>query len=266
MESWRLKLVFGLLLCCHLAGAQARLIESWGSVLVDLQVGDHFDLTASGPQSEVSLAFDDQQGHTAVARAYVDYGRNHVFAATTSTGEQSTSSYAEAISVWNERFQINGGTGLAQASIEVRLDGDISSYGENAFAPLLTFELFYLPQAGVTFSQYPILWSSSSELASGVGAITPRSLVGEFTFEYEQPFILYGSLRALVAGNASIDVYHSARVVELAFPGAAQVSNDGGARARAALHVNGVPEPTSLAVTLVALMFVMWPPLRRRQK
>lgn len=265
MKKAGFRLSFGLLVCCHIAGAEARPIESWGSVLVDVQVGDYFDLAASGPQSEASLFFDDGQGRVAAARADVDYGRNHVYASTTSTGEHSTTSYAEAISVWNERFQIGGGAGFAQASIEVRLDGDISSYGENAFAPRLTFELFYVPENGATFSQYPILWSSSNELAGGTGAITPRSLVGEFTFEYEQPFILYGSLRALVAGNATIDVYHSARVVDLVFPSAAQVSNDGGARARAALHVNGVPEPTSLAVTLVALMFLVWPPLRRNQ-
>ncbi len=265
MKSESLNGALGLLAMCSAVCAYAEPINSWGSALVDLQIGDHFDISAAGPQSEASLVFDDGQGHSAVARAYADYGRNHVYASATSAEGQSTTTYAEAISVWNERFQIGGGSGFGQGRVEVRLDGAIEVHGENAFAPLLGFELLYVPEAGASFSQFPILWSSSNELAGGVGAITPRALVGKFTFEYEQPFILYGSLRALVAGNATIDVFHSARVSGITFPTGARIDNDGGAQARAALRIKGVPEPTSLAVTLIALLIMVSPCLRRRR-
>lgn len=267
MKSGQLSYVFSLLALCLVAKAQAQPIDSWGSALVDFQIGDYFDIAAAGPQSEASLFFDDEHGHVAIARSYADYGRNHVYAAATNTGEQSTPTYAEAISVWNERFLIGGGSGLGRASVDVHLDGDIEVHGANAFAPLLSYELYYVPEAGATFVQFPILWNSSSELAGGVGRITPRSLTAEFTFEYDQPFVLYGSLRALVAGNATIDVYHSARINSIAFPSGALVSNDGGAPARAALRVNGVvAEPSSLATTLVALLFVLAPALRRLRR
>lgn len=263
MKSGRANFAFGVMALGLVAQAQAEPIDSWGSALVDVQIGDYFDIAASGPQSEVGLSFDDERGQTAAARAYSDYGRNHVYASATSAVGRSTTTYAEAISVWNERFQIGGGTGLGTATIEVRLDGAIEVHGENAFAPLLNFELYYVPEAGATFSQFPILWSNSSELAGGIGEITARSLLGEFTFEYEQPFILYGSLRAVVAGNATIDVFHSVRVSGIAFPSGALIDNQGGPQARAALHINGIPEPSSLSISLVAFLIVLTTSLGR---
>jgi hypothetical protein len=245
------------------AVASAGPITSWGSALVDIQVGDYFDIAASGIETETALGFDDQAGHAALAKANTDYGVNHVYVATSNADVSSTAVAAEALSMWNERILVRGRDGTGRAAITVRLTGEVSSSGANDFEPSFGYGLLYKPEGGITHSQSVIAWSSDSELNDGLGIVTPRDLTGGFTFEYNQPFILYGTLRANVAGNATIDVYHSAEVTSTTFPRDAVILNDGGAPVRAALHFNAVPEPTSIALVFVALMLMTWQAGRR---
>lgn len=176
-------------------------------------------------------------------------------------GSNYGSSSANGSSTWSDWFVISGGTGEATASFVSLLEGTMNS-SKNGSASY-GLDIGYSTGATCYFicsesDQSQTVFSQTSSL-SGKGKTTlSQQIEGEFTFAYDQPFLLTATLNVGATSGGTADFSLSSLSSSLVLPAGVQLASASGYFAQA------VPEPETYAMMLAGLGLVGLSVMRRR--
>lgn len=212
------------------------------------------------------------------ARAQSDYGLNRVAAASFAPVDDALlrqtsigGPFADAFSVWADRFVVQGGTGVGRLSVSAIVSGQFGAQpggfgfydlmvvdSGDAAADANTVAAILRDESGPnTLSAVSVLSMAQEVPAPGFGtdveAVAPgaafgRVLAGQITFTYGRPFYLISVLGASANDFGSLSAFNSAHFGITAPTGAAIVSDAGVSYAAA------VPEPSTAFMALVACL------------
>ncbi len=212
------------------------------------------------------------------ARAQSDYGVNRVEAASfapVDIGSLRQTSiggpFADAFSVWADRFLVQGGTGVGTLSVSAIVSGQFGTQpggvgfynlmvvdSGDAAADANTVAAILRDESGPnTLSAVSVLTLAQEVPAPGFGtgaeALLPgaafgRVLAGQVTFTYGRPFYLISVLGASANDFGSLSAFNSAHFGITVPTGAAIVSDAGVSYAAA------VPEPATALMALAACL------------
>lgn len=212
------------------------------------------------------------------ARAQSDYGVNRVEAASFAPVDnellRQTSiggPFADAFSVWADRFVVQGGTGVGTLSVSTIVSGQFGAQpGGFGFYDLMVVDsgdadadaravaAVLRDESGPdTLLATSVLSLAQEVLAPGfttdVEALAPgaafgRVLAGQVTFTYGRPFYLISVLGASANDFGSLSAFNSAHFGITAPTGAAIVSDAG------VNYAAAVPEPSTALMALVACL------------
>lgn len=224
------------------------------------------------------------------ARAQADYGVNRVevasFALVDSEALRQTSiggPFADAFSVWVDRFVVQGGTGTGTAAVSALVSGRFGSqpggFGAYDLMQVDSGDAGNDAQAVADFlrdetTSYTGLIRSVLSVAQEVpapghggdvavvapGASFGGTLKGQVSFTYGRPFYLISLLTASANDLGSLSAFNSAHFGITAPAGAVLVSTAGVSYAAA------VPEPSTAALALVACLLGLGLGLGRRRR
>ncbi|NCT82741.1 MAG: PEP-CTERM sorting domain-containing protein [Comamonadaceae bacterium] len=264
-----------------------------------------------------SWAGDASQGMTTVtSQAYgmTDWGSNHASASTSGFTpvsrsydgqfvvggsswpmhvESSNASLAVGHSVWEELYQIGGGTGTGQFTGTVHIDGTLAGTLGSGTAildwSLKTFSNQLVAALSATYDAGADLWSlnifSNGQWSSsgGNGPLTiNQDVIGGYSFTYGKALYLKSELVTSISGNGAADFSNTVQFTGMSLPQNSTVYVMSGANAAdygIAFGGNGsgticadlacavgapVPEPGSYALLLAGLGVVAWIKHRRR--
>lgn len=212
------------------------------------------------------------------ARAQSDYGVNRVEAASFAPVDdellRQTSiggPFADAFSVWADRFVVQGGTGVGTLSVSAIVSGQFGAQpGGFGFYDLMVVDsgdaaadaravaAILRDESGPDTLLATSVLSLAQEVpapgfTTDVEALTPgaafgRVLAGQVTFTYGRPFYLVSVLGASANDFGSLSAFNSAHFGITAPTGAAIVSDAG------VNYAAAVPEPSTALMALVACL------------
>ncbi len=201
---------------------------------------------ASGSSSGVSYS----------ANAASDYGVNRASSINTYTSslappENNIWAHSAAESFWADGFLITGGTGQGTAQVQVHLDGTNTAFNHGSGSWSTGTVNYNLRSAdwnaaiNEPTNEIPLIdWSDQSICGTLCFDFTSNTfdltLTGNFSFEYDKPFLLESYLATIAEGNASTDFYHTARISLIALPQGASLTASGGT-----YNVSAVPVPAA---------------------
>lgn len=278
-----------------------------------------YDQTTAAPNVSVNgvWAGDANQGMTVVtANAYsmTNWGSNHASASLsgfTSVTQDRTGTYldsstgvswpmqissqnsasAYAHSVWEELYQIGGGTGTGQFTGSIHLDGTLSPLGSTGSAGLnWSLTSFSGETVAAIYAHYDAAtnaweknvfsageWSSTS----GTGLLALNDdVVSVYSFAYGAALYLKSDLYTWVDGNGSADFSNTVQFTGMRLPQGAAVYVVSGAEASdygisfagdgsgticdtLSCALAPVPEPSHYALLLAGLGLIGWATRRR---
>ncbi|RTL42867.1 MAG: PEP-CTERM sorting domain-containing protein [Burkholderiales bacterium] len=272
------------------------------------------DVTAGGV-----WAGDASKGMTTVtttAKAKTDWGSNHASASTTGYTPVSdsfngqfvvggttwpmqvktdTSSYAVGHSLWEELYQIGGGTGTGQFTGSIHIDGSLSGLTNGTASmdwSLRTFSNQLVAALNASYDATTNSWTQGVfsngawTYTSGNGALSiNQDVTGSYNFTYGAALYLQSDLVTTVNGNGAADFSNTVQFTGMVLPQDATVFVLSGAQAadygiRFAGNGAGticttlacavgnatqpIPEPETYALLLAGLGVVTWTARRRR--
>lgn len=287
----------------------------------DYQSAAAFDQTTPIPNVTAGgvWAGDTSKGMTTVTtNAYgkTDWGSNHASASTTGYTPVSESysgsfvvggttwpmqvktdtvSYAFGRSIWEELYQIGGGTGTGQFTGTIHIDGSLSGLASGSASmnwSLRTFSNQLVASLTASYDTATDSWTKGVysngawTYTNGSGGLTiNEDVVGSYSFTYGAALYLQSDLYTSVNGNGSADFSNTVQFTGMKLPQDAAVFVLSGARASdygisfagngsgticsdLACAVNGgtqpIPEPETYALLLAGLGIVAWVARRRR--
>lgn len=266
-------------------------------------------------------AGDASKGMTTVttnAYGMTDWGSNHASASTSGytpvtedyTGQfvvggntwpmhvkSSTTSYAVGRSVWEELYQIGGGTGTGQFTGTIHIDGTLSGPLGDGKATLgwslRTFSNQLVASVSATYDAALDSWSmgvysnGAWNYTSGTGSLTVnQDVVASYSFTYGTALYLQSDLFTSVSGNGSADFSNTVQFTGMKLPQGAAVYVLSGARASdygisfggdgsgticadlacAVGATQPIPEPGTYAMLLAGLGVIGWTARRRSRR
>lgn len=217
------------------------------------------------------------------SKAQSDYGVNRVdvasFAPVDNEDLRRTSiggPFADAYSIWVDRFVVQGGTGTGSLSVSAIVSGRFGNQAGgfgfydlvqvdtgNASTDALAVAEFLRDETTANTALVKYVLALSQEVpapgfGSDVEVVAPGGpfggvLSGNITFTYGRPFYLISLLGASANDFGSLSAFNSAHF-GISAPAGALLTSDAGVSYAAA-----VPEPATLAMTLAGgLMLVTW--------
>jgi hypothetical protein len=262
-------------------------------------------------------AGDASKGMTTVtSQAYgkTDWGSNHASATTTGYTPVSESyngqfvvgsttwpmhvqtdtvSYATGRSIWEELYQIGGGTGTGQFTGTIHIDGSLANLNNGSASmqwSLQTFSNQLVASLTASYDSLTDTWSKSVfsngawTNTSGSGALTiNEDVTGSYSFTYGAALYLKSDLLTSVSGNGGADFSNTVQFTGMILPQDTTIFVVSGARAAdygiafagngngticpdlaCALSTQPIPEPQTYALLLAGLGLVGWVARRRR--
>lgn len=202
-----------------------------------------------------------------------------------------TASYATGHSVWEELYQIGGGTGTGQFTGTIHVDGSLAGTLGDGVASfnwaLRTFADQTVASVTARFDAATNAWTKDVfsngtwTHSFGSGALNVNEdVVASYGFTYGTALYLKSELTTSVLGNGSADFSNTVQFTGMLLPQEAAVFVYSGTRSAAygitfagtgagtvcgdlACAVNAVPEPQSYALLLAGLGVVGWVASRR---
>lgn len=266
---------------------------------------------------------DASQGMTTVtANAYgmTNWGSNHASASTSGFTQvdqnyngqfvvggttwpmhvqSSNAAYATGRSVWEELYQIGGGTGTGQFTGTIHIDGSLAGTLGSGTASidwsLTTFSNQLVASLNGSYDADTDLWSlniySNGQWTNtnGSGALTiNENVIGGYSFTYGAALYLKSELYTSVNGNGTADFSNTVQFTGMKLPQGASVFVQSGAQASSygisfsgdgsgticqnmACAIGGggtppIPEPETYALLLSGLGVIAWVARRRRNR
>lgn len=216
--------------------------------------------------------------------------------------ESNTYAYSLGRSVWEELYQIGGGTGTGQFTGAVHIDGTLGTAANsgNAYVnwSLKTFSNQLVASVnasydGTTDSWYKDVYSDGQWIyTSGTGPLSiNEDVIGSYTFTYGQALYLRSELYTSVYGNAAADFSNTVQFTGMKLPQGSSVyvlsganaadygigfaGNGGGTICSDLSCATGggggggglpIPEPETYAMLLAGLGVIGWVARRRSRR
>ena len=229
-------------------------------------------------------------GYTEVTR---NYAGEFVVGGTTWPMQVSSQTAATAVgrSVWEELYQIGGGTGTGQFTGTLHIDGSLSGPLGNGLATLdwtlSTFSDVVIASVSASFDASTNSWTKSvlsngiQTTTSGTGTLSfDENIIASYTFTYGAALYLKSDLSTKVSGNGTADFSNTVQFTGMRLPedtavyvfsgtpattyGISFAGNGSGTICQdLACAVTAVPEPGSYALLLAGLGVLGWVTRRR---
>lgn len=290
----------------------------------DYQAASAFDQTTAAPSVTAGglWAGDASKGMTTVttnAYGMTGWGSNHASASTSGytpvsenySGQfvvggttwpmqvsSNTVSNATGRSVWEELYQIGGGTGTGQFTGTVHIDGTLTGpLGDGTASlewSLRTFSDNLVAAVSADYDASTNSWSMSVfssgiwSYTTGTGALSiNQDVIGSYSFAYGAALYLKSELATRISGNSTADFSNTVQFTGMKLPQDAAVYVVSGARASdyginfagngsgtictdLACAVNGgtqpIPEPGTYALLIGGLGVIAWVARRRGRR
>lgn len=300
-------------------GPTGQPVSTYGTLVygLDARTASAFDTTTPLPNVTAggTWAGDASQGMTTVtgqASAKTGWGSNHASASISGytevtqhytgqyvvggtswpmTVDTKTEAQAVARSVWEELYQIGGGTGTGQFTGTIHLDGSLAGLlgaGQASIDwTLRTFQDVVVASVYARYDASTDRWTkevSSNGLVtvtSGTGALTlNEDVIASYGFTYGASLYLKSELTTFVDGNGAADFSNTVQFTGMRLPESAAVYVYSGSSPTAygisfagsgagticqnlACAVTAVPEPSHHALLLAGLGVLGWVARRR---
>lgn len=209
----------------------------------------------------------------------------------------NTVSYAAGRSVWEELYQIGGGTGTGQFTGTIHIDGTLKGpLGDGTASldwSLRTFSDALVASVTATYDASADSWSmgvfsnGAWSYTSGSGALTiNQDVIGSYSFTYGSALYLKSDLATRISGNGTADFSNTVQFTGMKLPQGAAVYVLSGAQAAdygisfggdgsgaicpdlacAVGATQPVPEPGTYAMLLAGLGVIGWTARRRSRR
>lgn len=211
--------------------------------------------------------------------------------------ESSNYAYVRGGSVWEELYQIGGGTGTGMFTGTIHIDGTLAGVTGNGNSSinwaLTTFSNQLVASVSANYDAASGAWSKSVysdgtwNNTTGSGALTiNEDVIGSYSFTYGAALYLQSALYTQVNGNGAADFSSTVQFTGMKLPEGARVYVLSGASAAdygiafagsggticptlaCAVGAGGglpIPEPETYALLLSGLAVIAWVARRRRR-